>query len=187
MWAYSLTVLLLVCGVLGNAPAAAAPSMIADVQVIALEPGRFLLRVQSNGPQAFDVLPTASSLRAVIRLYQAQLTSLNTSPAVQIRTPRPAARPDDHPAAGVPERLVAQAPFARCFSGKKRQAMSCCRCACVIPSTASAWSTVTILTSLKSGWSCEPLQPADHRLAACTGEQESRWEHGASRRLEGAR
>jgi len=44
-----------------------------------------------------------------------------------------------------------------------------------------------VLIMAQEMWSCEPLQPADHRLAACTGEQESRWEHGASRRLEGAR
>ena len=62
-------------------PAAALEKMrIADAQLIALEPQRFVLRIQSTGPQAFDVVkPVAQGPGKVrVRLYRARVRTIRT-------------------------------------------------------------------------------------------------------------
>jgi hypothetical protein len=61
-------------------PAQADTSAVANIQVVSLADGDYLLRLQSSGPQAFDVLPNSGPSTLVVRLYQARLGELPELP-----------------------------------------------------------------------------------------------------------
>jgi len=55
-------------------PAAAAPrAVVVDAQVVAVGADRYALRIRSSEPQAFDVVPGATTRRVTVRLYRATL------------------------------------------------------------------------------------------------------------------
>jgi hypothetical protein len=61
-------------------PAHAETTVVADVQVLALTDRHYLLRLQSSGPQAFDVLPNSGPSTLAVRLYQVRLGDLPALP-----------------------------------------------------------------------------------------------------------